>query len=264
MRRFAVIGAAVLWGLALAGGVSEAHANYVKSTPGADARLVKAPTEVRIEFSELPDARGSDIAVLDASGKRHDDGDVQLSGDPNGLKVSLQAIGDGGYLVAWTATSAVDGHVTKGAFAFVIGSGPLPTIPDVPDASPPPSSLEILGRSLSYAGIALGLGTAFFVLFVAPTGVDPRRESWLLAAAGTLVVAGSLVLALDKGTTLPPRLGGAKTNRAGSNGKKSANGNRWKRTFSRRNARCRIWKPYLPRRIFMRSRARRFPIWRLN
>src|SRR3989442_1774144 len=108
------------------GAVAEAHANYVRSNPASDARLVKPPAEVRIEFSEPPDPKGSEIQVLDTAGKRYDRNDVAPSGDPNGLKVSLDPIGDGGYIVAWTATSAVDGHTTKGNFAFVIGTGPPP------------------------------------------------------------------------------------------------------------------------------------------
>jgi copper transport protein len=207
MRHVAVIVACVLGGAVLLGDAAEAHANYVRSNPASDARLVKAPTEVRVEFSEPPDPKGSEIRVLDTSGKRHDKGDLALSGDPNGLKVSVEQIGDGGYTVAWTATSAVDGHTTKGSFAFVVGNGPIPTPPPVPEAAPPPSPLELAGRALSYAGIALGLGTAFFVLFIAPAGVNPRRESSLLFVAGALIVAGSLALIVDQGPKLPPRLG---------------------------------------------------------
>ena len=206
IRRLATL-CVILVSLALFAGGADAHANYVRSNPASDARLVKPPTQVRIEFSEPPDPKGSDIQVLDTNGKRHDKGDVGPSGDPNGLRVSLEPIPDGGYTVAWTTTSAVDGHTTKGSFAFVVGSGPLPTPPPVPDAAPPPSPLEIAGRALSYAGIALGLGTAFFVLFVAPAATDPRRESSLLGLAGTLIVAGSLALVVDQGATLPPRLG---------------------------------------------------------
>ena len=207
MRRFALIAACVFGGAALLGGAAEAHANYVRSNPASDARLVKAPTEIRIEFSEPPDPRGSDIQVLDGSGKRYDRGDVGASGDPNGLRVSVEPITEGGYLVAWTARSAVDGHTTKGNFAFVVGNGPLPAVPDIGGSAPPPTTLEIVGRALSYAGIALGLGTAFFVLFVAPAGVEPRRESSLLLIAGGLIVAGSLALMFDQGAKLPPRLG---------------------------------------------------------
>ena len=207
MGRVAVIVACVLSGAALLGGAADAHANYVRSNPASDARLVKAPTEVRIEFSEPPDPKGSDIEVLDTTGKRHDKGDIRPSGDPNGLRVSLEPIPDGGYTVAWTTTSAVDGHTTKGSFAFVVGNGPLPPPPPVPEAAPPPTPLEIAGRALSYAGIALGLGTAFFVLFVAPAAIDPRRESFLLGLAGALIVAGSLALMGDQGAKLPARLG---------------------------------------------------------
>jgi len=207
MRRLAVIVACVLSGVVLLGGTATAHANYVRSNPASDARLVRPPAEVRIEFSEPPDPKGSEIQVLDTSGKRHDKGDVGPSGDTNGLRVSLEPIPDGGYTVAWTTTSAVDGHTTKGSFAFVVGNGPIPTPPAVPDAAPPPSPLEVAGRALSYAGIALGLGTAFFVLFVAPAATDPRRESSLLGLAGALIVAGSLTLILDQGSKLPPRLG---------------------------------------------------------
>ena len=207
MRNLAFIVTCVLSGAVLLGGAAEGHANYVSSNPASDARLVKPPSEVRIVFSEPPDPKGSGIQVLDTSGKRHDKGDIGPSGDPNGLRVSLEAIPDGGYTVAWTTTSAVDGHSTKGSFAFVIGNGPIPTPPPVPDAAPPPSPLEIAGRALSYAGIALGLGTAFFVLFVAPAATDPRRESSLLGLAGALIVAGALTLMLDQGAKLPPRLG---------------------------------------------------------
>ena len=207
MHRLAVVAACVLGGAVLFGGVAEAHANYVRSNPDSDARLVKPPTEIRIEFSEPPDPKGSDIQVLDTAGNRYDKRDIGLSGDPNGLRVSVQPVPDGGYVVAWTATSAVDGHTTRGNFRFVVGDGPLPPLPDVGEAAPPPTAAEVAGRALSYGGIALGLGAAFFVLFVAPPDVDPRRESWLLAIAGALIVAGSLALIVDQGQKLPPRLG---------------------------------------------------------
>ena len=142
MRRLAVLVACVLSSTVLVGGSAEAHANYLRSNPAADARLVRPPSEIRVEFSEPPDPRGSELQVLDTGGKRHDKGDVAPSGDPNGLRVSVEALPDGGYTVAWTALSAVDGHITKGAFAFVVGDGPLPPIADVGDAAPPPVSRQ--------------------------------------------------------------------------------------------------------------------------
>jgi copper transport protein len=199
----------VIAALALSGGVAMAHANYVKSNPASDARLARSPSEVRISFSEPPDPRGSDIAVLDATGARKDKADVANATDEgNTIRVSVPALPDGGYLVSWKARSAVDGHETQGAFAFVIGSGPLPAIPDVGPATPPPSPLEIAGRVLSYIGMALVLGSSFFMLFVraAEQPEERRRERRLVVAGGVLMMLGGALLVVASGSGVPVRL----------------------------------------------------------
>jgi len=203
----ALAGAAIL--LAVGGGTASAHANYVRSNPAADARLARAPAEVRVVFSEPVDPRGSAIAVFDASGKRVDRNDPAASGEPNGLRVSLGPLGEGGYLVAWTALSSVDGHETKGTFAFAVGDAPLPALPDVPNAAPAPSLLELAGRALSFGGVALALGLALFATFVREAASDGerRREGRAFVAAGALLVLGTALLGLDQGARLPPRLG---------------------------------------------------------
>src|SRR5438105_3401140 len=155
----------VLSSLTLLSGASLAHANYVRSVPDSDARLARAPTEVRITFSESPEPKLSEIHVLDvASGARVDKGDLSAVNSTT-LKVGLQSVGDGGYTVAWKAVSAVDGHETRGSFAFAIGSGPIPSPPEIAP-SPPPNPIEILARILSYAGVALLLGVPFFGRFI--------------------------------------------------------------------------------------------------
>lgn len=202
----AVIAAAVL---SLAGGVAAAHANYVKSNPAADARLTRPPTEVRVTLSEPPDARGSDLEVLDVEGKRVDVRDVTLvSDEPNTLRVTLGTIGDGGYLVSWTALSTVDGHVTKGAFGFAVGDAPLPKIPDIGPSAPPPTPLEIAGRALSYAGMALLTGLAFFTMFIRVPASDAerKRERQLVIAGGAVLLVGSALLVLGQGANIPGRL----------------------------------------------------------
>jgi len=194
--------------LILMGGAATAHANYVKSNPASDARLTKPPTEVRVTFSETPDARGSDVAVLDVSANRVDKHDVTLvSDEPNTLRVSLGAIGDGGYIVSWTTVSAVDGHETKGAFAFAVNA-PLPPILDVGPSAPPPTALEIAGRALSYAGVALLTGLAFFTMFIRVPSADAeaRRERRLVIVGGAVLVAGSALLVLNQGANIPGRL----------------------------------------------------------
>jgi copper transport protein len=201
----AVIAAAVL---SLIGGIAAAHANYVKSNPASDARLTKAPTEVRVTFSEPPDARGSDLALLDVDGKRVDNRDVTLvSDEPNTLRVTLGTLGDGGYLIAWTALSAVDGHETKGLIAFSVNA-PLPPIKDIGPSAPPPTAIEIAGRALSYAGLALLTGLAFFTMFIrVPTpGAEMRGERRLVIVGGAALVVGSAFLILGQGANIPGRL----------------------------------------------------------
>ncbi len=208
MRGFlvATVAASVLMVMA---GAAAAHGVYVRSNPASDARLARAPTEVRVTFSETPDPRGSDIAVLDASGGRLDVHDVSaVSDEANTLRVSLNPIGEGGYLVTWTVLSAVDGHETKGAFAFAVGNAPLPKIPDIGPATLPPTPSEIAGRALSFAGIALLIGLGFFTMFIREP-VDKgelRRERWLMLFGGGLLVGGTAFLLLPQVATIPARL----------------------------------------------------------
>ena len=208
LQQLALVAALAIASAAAGAIVADAHSNYVHSNPAADARLVKPPTEIRIAFSEPPDPKGSDIQVLDTNGVRWDRGNTAASDEPNGLSVGLKPIGDGGYTVAWTTVSAVDGHETKGSFAFVVGTGPLPALPDVPNASPPPSALEVAGRAISYAGIALGIGAALFGLIIhaAADAAEQRRERQLLGLAAGLVVVGSAALIASQGGRIPPRL----------------------------------------------------------
>ena len=195
--------------LILMGGAAAAHANYVKSNPASDARLTRPPTEVRVTFSETPDPRGSDIAVFDVSGSRLDKHDIALVGDEaNTLRVTLGAISDGGYIVSWTTVSAVDGHETKGAFAFAVNA-PLPDFNrDFAPSAPPPTPLEIAGRALSYAGMALLTGLAFFTMFIrVPTaGAEAGRERRLVMLGGAALVVGSALLFVNQGANIPGRL----------------------------------------------------------
>ena len=172
--------------------VALAHANYVKSVPDADARLPSAPTEVRVTFSESPEPKLSELRVLDVKGARVDKADLTRI-DSTTLKVGLQSIGDGGYTVVWRTVSAVDGHETRGSFAFAIGNGQLPSLPDLP-TSPPPNPIEILGRILSYAGVALLLGVPFFGRFVAMREDDRRGAANVRRAGAVAVIAGSGIL----------------------------------------------------------------------
>lgn len=107
-----------------------AHANYVSSTPAADARLSSAPRTVSVVLSE--ELTGdSTITVVDATGATVDQGDGKIdTGDAERktLVVSLKSgLGDGVYTVQWSAAS-VDGHTEPGSFSFTVGT-PATTLP---------------------------------------------------------------------------------------------------------------------------------------
>jgi len=207
MRTIRIL-ALALCGLGFAAQAADAHAWYLRSNPAADARLQRAPVEIRVSFTEPPDPAGSEIQVLATDGRRVDRGAVRATDEPNGLAVAVEPLTDGGYTVAWSVLSTVDGHTTKGSFVFAVGNAPLPAIPDVGPAVAPPLPAEIAGRVLSFAGITLAIGVGLFGIVVRPLlpAASRARESQLILLAAALLVAGPALLLLDQGTAIPGRL----------------------------------------------------------
>jgi methionine-rich copper-binding protein CopC len=100
----------------------EAHAFLVRAEPRVGSEVNKAPTEVRVWFSETVQAGVSSIKVFDVSGKQVDKKDTHSDrGNRAVLCVSLPpALIPGTYKVIWRVTSK-DTHVTDGNFHFQIG-----------------------------------------------------------------------------------------------------------------------------------------------
>ncbi|HLG72057.1 MAG TPA: copper resistance protein CopC [Chloroflexota bacterium] len=153
-----------------------AHANLVRSDPQTNANLAQAPARVQLWFSERPEVSLTQIQVFDAQRKEVELGSPQaVTDDPLSLTEAVQpSLPQGVYTVSWKTTSAVDGHVTAGAFAFGIGVAPTPA--DLAAAqqattTPPPSPISVVIRWLEYlAGVGL-LGLALFgMLVVEPAG----------------------------------------------------------------------------------------------
>ena len=99
----------------------EAHAFLVRAEPRVGSKLNKAPTEVRISFSEPLRAGVSNIKVFDMSGKQVDKKDTHLDrANRSVVCVSLiPRLTAGSYKVIWRVTSK-DTHVTDGNFHFEI------------------------------------------------------------------------------------------------------------------------------------------------
>jgi len=99
----------------------EAHAFLVRAEPRVGSKVNKAPTEVRLWFSEGVQAAASSIQVFDVSGKQVDKRNTHLDGANRAvLCISLiPVLTPGIYKVAWRVTS-VDTHVIDGDFRFQI------------------------------------------------------------------------------------------------------------------------------------------------
>jgi len=154
-----------------------AHANLVRSDPSANASLDQGPARVELWFSEQPEPKLTEIQVFDSQRQRLDADLAQVAADDTKALVEPLKPGlpQGVYTVSWRATSAIDGHVTAGAFAF--GVGATPTAADISAATlasqqPAPSPLDAIIGWLTYLGSAGLLGLTLFSLLV----VEPESR----------------------------------------------------------------------------------------
>jgi copper resistance protein C len=112
---------ASLWvGLLLAlPAIASAHAFVDHAEPKVGSEG-PPPTEVRIWFTQQPEAAFSRIQVFDASGAEVDKNDTHAdAGDKKMLIVSLGPLAAGKYKVVWKVLS-VDTHRTNGDFKFTV------------------------------------------------------------------------------------------------------------------------------------------------
>lgn len=143
-----------------------AHSGRVDSLPTPGARLLRAPSEVRVQL-DAPLTDGSFIQVIDDGFKRVDEAPTRLEGQPAmAMAVSVGALDPGGYTVQWTAVDALDGHVTRGSFSFEV-LGPAAWLRAQIDRLNQPILADLLGR---YWHILLGS----WVLKVGLTAVAGR------------------------------------------------------------------------------------------
>jgi copper transport protein len=191
-----------------------AHSALQRSQPEAGATLDAAPSEIVLVFSERPDPGLSRVEVLDDEGTPLEGLETHPAGDdPETLVTDLPDLPEGAYTVNWQALSAVDGHVTTGAFAFGVGTeveeAPMTGGMDHSEGERP-SVLAVTGRWIQYWGLALLLGGAAVGLFV--FGDVPGRRI-VLPACWAAAVAGYIVLivaeASSAGTSVTGLVGAA-------------------------------------------------------
>ncbi len=160
--------------LALAALVADAHANLVRSDPPADAVLPsgRVPNQIQLWFSEQPDPAYSSIRVVDARSQVVSTGGLQVvRGNPQSLLVSLKPdLADGTYTVIWKTASAVDGHLVKSAFSFVVGNA---------------ATLNAASSNLALIGVGPKVATGNDATNLSPIAVWLR---WLNYVAGALLL----------------------------------------------------------------------------
>lgn len=186
--------------LLASGGVASAHANLVRSNPPADAVLPsgQAPRQVQLWFSEQPDPNYSQIQVLDIHSQVVSVGNLRVAPDDNqSLIESLKPnLPDGTYTVIWKTVSAVDGHLVKSAFSFVVGAASpggsnalilagqsnAANLPVGDDASNL-SVWSVLVRWLNYLAEAMVVGCAAFGLLIWRFSLQRAQKAFQLDAA---------------------------------------------------------------------------------
>jgi copper transport protein len=204
-RRAATLAALTLTAVLAVAGVGAspawAHAILERATPAGGTAAKTAPTQVTLGFSESVRADSSSIRVIDAHGNRVDTGGAH--GGPTAAQVTVALKPDlpkGTYLVSWHVISE-DSHPVAGGFAF--GIGKAPSASEAAAASATPSGSSAVGfvfgtaRLVAFAGTAVLLGGAFFLLVLWPAGLRRRAPRRVLVAgwvAAVLGVVASLLL----------------------------------------------------------------------
>jgi copper transport protein len=162
--------------LAVAGGAL-GHAQFVSSDPPVNAVLPGAPSAVTLHVSE--EASSASIRVTNCTGDRVDVNSTLISStDARAFSTDLNGLTPGVFTVAWSDTSAVDGHFYSSSFGFAVQdqNGTIPcggpfAQPDT--AVPPPSPFEVALRFAALATLACTAGA----VGLAALAVDPARRA---------------------------------------------------------------------------------------
>ncbi|MFD6885941.1 copper resistance CopC/CopD family protein [Streptomyces sp. NPDC059957] len=200
LPRLTLVLAALLAAFFAAAAPASAHAALTASDPTDGAVVATAPAQITLSFSEGVAMNGDSIRVLDPRGKRVDTGELRdlCSGSIIRYGTALRpGQPDGTYTVAWQAISA-DSHPIAGAFTFSIGA-PSETAVSLPSRTAGDGPVAVaygIARYVAYAGFAVLVGAAAFILLCWRRGAAQRPMQKLVVRAWVALTMATLVMLL--------------------------------------------------------------------
>ncbi|MEV7891866.1 copper resistance protein CopC [Streptomyces sp. NPDC088357] len=203
MTRKLLIVVAVLAGALLGGAApASAHAVLTSSDPRGGTVLKTAPKQVTVSFNESIALAEDSVRVLDPDGRPVTAGDpTHADGAADTARVPLTGgLQEGTYTVSWRVLSA-DSHAVSGAFTFSVGA-PSATRAQAaaePAVDPTVDLLYGLGRYAAYAGLALLIGGAVFVVVCRPGAAAARVARGPLLTGWWALTVSSVALLLLRG-----------------------------------------------------------------
>jgi copper transport protein len=205
IRRAAAVASVALvlvLGLPAAAG---AHANLVSSDPSSGATLATAPGTMTLGFSEAPDLALSAVELLTTAGAQVPTGTPTLDGSRTLVVPITGTLADGVYTVTWRVVSAVDGHVTAGAFPFGVGTSPTSgaVAAATTTTTSEPTPLSVASLSLLYAGSMLVVAGAVVGVWVLDGGPTSRRRIAAWAAVAAAIGAVGFLFAQQRTAGVP-------------------------------------------------------------
>lgn len=156
--------------LLLFASAASAHAVLQVSTPAHGSVLRTSPDRMELQFNEAVDSRISTVALV------RDGARIRLqpiSSEGRKVVYNVPSLEAGLYIVDWRVISAVDGHLTRGSFAFGVGAVTVPVGTTTTVATP--AWPDVLARWLGLVGVLLLTGGIVAFLWL-PSPAAATRE----------------------------------------------------------------------------------------
>jgi copper transport protein len=190
MARAVAAAAAALTLIVIVASPAGAHATVSSSSPGDHEHVATAPNLVSIQFSEPVSITLGGLTVIDAKGNRVDNGDNRQPTSDRLESTLKPNLADGTYVANYAIISA-DGHAVRGSVIFGVGDASLSDVSNLATKTDPTlDALSKGGQFLTYLGVMLAAGLAFFTAFIFGDGPERTRLARLTRSAAVIGGAG--------------------------------------------------------------------------